>query len=73
MACLSTRDKVVEEIKKNLKPCAAAVVYVIAISMINSIVVMDAPLLLLSGIGMSLYALMVLFWNQINKNAINTY
>lgn len=61
MACLSTRDKVVEEIKKNLKPSAAAVVYVIAISMINSIVVMDAPLLLLTGIGMSLYALMVLF------------
>lgn len=67
MACLSTRDKVVEEIKKNLKPCAAAVVYVIAISMINNIVVMDAPLLLLSGIGMSFFALMVLFWNQIKR------
>lgn len=57
------RDKVVEEIKKNLKFCVVVVVYVIVISMINSIVVMDVLLLLFSGIGMFLYVLMVFFWN----------
>lgn len=57
------RDKVVEEIKKNLKFCVVVVVYVIVISMINSIVVMDVLLLLFIGIGMFLYVLMVFFWN----------
>lgn len=63
MACLSMRQ-VIEGIKKIYKPCTAAVAYVIAISIINSIVVMDVALLLLSGIGMSLFALMDFFWNQ---------
>lgn len=60
IAYLSMRQ-VIEGKKTIYKPCTAAVVDVIAISMTNSVVGMDIPLLLLSGIGMSLFALMVFF------------